>query len=88
MINNNKSCIEIIADMYECRFRHGINSNKGNYPTIVFYHYWRNAFQSVTEIVVENSLYNLLLILGVMAESIVAMAVYVTVIEKKYRKKS
>ena len=35
----------------------------------------------------QNSPYILLSILGVMAESIVAMAVYVTVIEKKYRKK-
>lgn len=35
----------------------------------------------------QNSPYILLSILGVMAEAIIAMAVYVTVIEKKYRKK-
>lgn len=35
----------------------------------------------------QNSPYILLSILGVMAEAIVVMAVYVTVIEKKYRKK-
>lgn len=35
----------------------------------------------------QNSPYILFSILGVMAEAIVVMAVYVTVIEKKYRKK-
>lgn len=35
----------------------------------------------------QNTSYIIFSILGVMAEAIVAMAVYVTVIEKKYRKK-
>ena len=35
----------------------------------------------------QNSPFILFSILGVMAEAIVTMAVYVTVIEKKYRKK-
>lgn len=35
----------------------------------------------------QNSPWIMISILGVMAESIVAMAVYTTVIEKKYRKK-
>lgn len=35
----------------------------------------------------QNSPWIILSILGVMAESIAAMAIYVTVIEKKYRKK-
>ena len=36
----------------------------------------------------QNSAGIIITILGVMAESIIAMVIYVTVIEKKYRKKS
>lgn len=35
----------------------------------------------------ENTAYIIISIMGIMAEAIAAMAVYVTVIEKKYRKK-
>lgn len=45
------------------------------------------AFLGIPLLKGQNSPYAILSILGVMAEAIVAMAVYVGVIEKKYREK-
>lgn len=45
------------------------------------------AFLGIPLLTGQNSPYALLSILGIMAEAIVAMVVYVVVIEKKYREK-